>query len=192
MHVRFPYAQFLVSHKNILKGSRITPSLPCPQSRISQSRNHIFTILGHTWGPPFGETSTQIYGFNNDSIINNNDPFFLISRLYDSLTILNAVYASAVENWSTTLRGPSAAKARWLFLLTFFFFFYTMLTSTERGASAVVNLVSPRYWERQHRICSDMWNLGKCFKFSLTQKNVYSKLRWCQICQIYLKQTDDK
>ena len=50
----------------------------------------------------------------------------------------NAVRASAVENWS----GPSAAVARFLFLLTFFFFSYTLLTST---ASAVENLVSPRY-----------------------------------------------
>ena len=38
-----------------------------------------------------------------------------------------------------------AARARWLFLSTFLFFSYTILTSTERGASAVENLGSPRY-----------------------------------------------
>ena len=65
----------------------------------------------------------------------------------------NAVRASTVENWSTALRGPSAARARWLILLTFSSFpiqYYTILTSTERGASAAENLVSPRHWDRQY------------------------------------------
>ena len=51
--------------------------------------------------------------------------------------------ASAVENWSTALRGPSAVGAWWLIFLTFFFLFYTILTSAERGASAVEILGSP-------------------------------------------------
>ena len=34
----------------------------------------------------------------------------------------NAVRASAVENWSTALRGPSPVRARWLIMPTFFFF----------------------------------------------------------------------
>ena len=37
----------------------------------------------------------------------------------------------------------------WLILPTFFFFSYTILTSTERGASAVENFGSPRYQDRQ-------------------------------------------
>ena len=48
----------------------------------------------------------------------------------------------AVENWSTALRGMSAEV---VFLSTFFFFSYTILTSTEPGASEVKDLVSPRY-----------------------------------------------
>ena len=63
----------------------------------------------------------------------------------DSAARKIVVRASAVENWSTALRGLSAAGARWLILLTFLFFFYTILTSSERGASAVENLGSPRY-----------------------------------------------
>ena len=63
----------------------------------------------------------------------------------DSAAIKNAILASAVENWSTALRGPSAEGARWLFFFKIFFFFYTILTFTGRGASAVENLGSPRY-----------------------------------------------
>ena len=57
----------------------------------------------------------------------------------------NAVRGSAVENGSTALCSPSAARARWLFLLSSFFFSYTILTSTERGDSAVENLSSLHY-----------------------------------------------
>ena len=63
----------------------------------------------------------------------------------NSVARKNSVRASAVEIKSTTLRGPSATGARWLILLTFFFFFYAIITSTERGASAVEILGSPRY-----------------------------------------------
>ena len=57
----------------------------------------------------------------------------------DNAARKKSVRASAVENLSTALRGPSAAEAWWLFLPTFFFFYYTILTSTERGASPVEN-----------------------------------------------------
>ena len=41
----------------------------------------------------------------------------------DSVARKNAFRATAVENWSPALRGPSAAEARWLiFLISFFFF----------------------------------------------------------------------
>ena len=58
----------------------------------------------------------------------------------DSAARKNAVRASAVENWSTALRGPSAWGARSLFLHNFF---YTILTSTGRGDSSVDNIGSP-------------------------------------------------
>ena len=68
----------------------------------------------------------------------------------DSTARKTLVRASAVENWNTALRGPSAVRERWLILLTFFFFFFTILMSTERGAGAVENLGSLRYWDRQY------------------------------------------
>ena len=41
----------------------------------------------------------------------------------------NAVRASSVENWSTVLRGSSAAGTQWLFLLTFFIFFFLLYST---------------------------------------------------------------
>ena len=62
-----------------------------------------------------------------------------------------AVRASALENWSTV---PSAdERARLLFLPTLLSFFYTILSPTERGASAVVNLGSPRYTVKMRESC---------------------------------------
>ena len=85
----------------------------------------------------------------------------------------NAIRASVVENWSTALCGPSAAGARWLFSPTFFFFFYTILTSTQRGASAVENLGSPRYWDRQFVYeFNDLYTLPVLIKFTLSVKKV--------------------
>ena len=63
----------------------------------------------------------------------------------------NAYHASAVENWSTALRVPSAAGAWWLILLTFFLSFYTILTSIERGPSAVE--------KGERSCCSVMWDI---------------------------------
>ena len=63
----------------------------------------------------------------------------------DSAARKNAVRGSAVENWSTALRGPSTEGVRWLFLYKLFLFFYIILTSTERGATAEENLGSPRH-----------------------------------------------
>ena len=54
----------------------------------------------------------------------------------------NAIRASAVEHWSTALRGPSAVA---VFAHFFFLFFYTKLTCTERGPGAVENLGSLRH-----------------------------------------------
>ena len=51
----------------------------------------------------------------------------------DSTVRKNDFRASAVENWTSALRGPSAMGAWWLFLLTFFFFFYIILIPTECG-----------------------------------------------------------
>ena len=51
----------------------------------------------------------------------------------DSAGRKNALRASALKNWSTALRCPSAARARWLILTSFFLFSYTILTSIERG-----------------------------------------------------------
>ena len=48
-----------------------------------------------------------------------------------------------------TLEHFAARRVRWLFLLTFFSFLYNTFTSNERGASAVENLGSPRYWDWQ-------------------------------------------
>ena len=88
---------------------------------------------------------------------------------------------SAVENWSTALRGPSAVRARWLFLRTFFFFFYTIITSTERGASAVENLGSSRYWDRRN--LSQLKNCCGGYKPSLK----YSKIISFVIISLYKK-----
>ena len=57
----------------------------------------------------------------------------------DSAARKIAFRARAVENRSTALRCPSAARAQWLILTSFFLFFYTIITSTERGASAPKN-----------------------------------------------------
>ena len=62
----------------------------------------------------------------------------------------NVLPASAVENWSTALRSPSMVRAGWLILTTFSLFSYTILTSTECGASAVEHLGSLRHWDRQY------------------------------------------
>ena len=53
----------------------------------------------------------------------------------DSAARKNAVCASAVENGSNALRGDASAL-----ILS-----YTILTYTERGASAMENLGSPRF-----------------------------------------------
>ena len=68
---------------------------------------------------------------NNSSFLSDRDLRLLWERR-------NEVRANAVENLSTAMRGLSAAGAQWLICsLFFFFFFYTILTSVERGASAV-------------------------------------------------------
>ena len=54
----------------------------------------------------------------------------------DSAVRKIAVRASAVENWISALRGPSAAGARWFFFAHFFLLFIL---------SAVENLGPPHY-----------------------------------------------
>ena len=87
----------------------------------------------------------------------------------DSAERKNEVRVSAVEDWCTALRGPSAGGAQCLFLLIFFFFFHTKFTSTERSASAVETLgsTSTRYWDRQlfWHICSLISDLAFNWRF---------------------------
>ena len=62
-----------------------------------------------------------------------------------------------------------------LFLLSYFFLFYTIFTSTEHGDSAVENLGSLRYWDRQ---CDCRWY---CINSYHKDIRVWQKCSWFEI-----------
>ena len=67
----------------------------------------------------------------------------------------NTLHASAVENWSTALRGPSTARAR-CFLPLFASFPIQYLGLLSAVLAWWKKIGSPRHWDRQSNIPGDI------------------------------------